>query len=208
VSGRLPFVYESTGAQTFFSDYRDPDPRARDVFAFHRPETLRAWASEPSSPVFKKYRVFHYGEREKDARYGTYPEIDPRLPMRTSGNRRALLTSCRRILKQSRKLAGSLLRSHSPLTVHLIKARRFRKDLHSRVITPNGYRIVAVARFEAEDLRKSEGSAVRLEDGYQQAAVLQLEAGAFRMLEAKCPGSYPPPTPLVAAMKPAALKTA
>jgi hypothetical protein len=35
VSGRLPFVYESTGAQTFFSDYRDPDPRARDVFAFH-----------------------------------------------------------------------------------------------------------------------------------------------------------------------------
>ena len=49
VSGRLPFVYESTGAQTFFTDYRDPDPRARDVFAFHRPETLRAWASEPSS---------------------------------------------------------------------------------------------------------------------------------------------------------------
>jgi type I restriction enzyme, R subunit len=30
-------------------DYRDPDPRSRDVFAFHRPETLRAWASEPSS---------------------------------------------------------------------------------------------------------------------------------------------------------------
>jgi len=49
VSGRLPFVYDSTGAQTFFTDYRDPDPRARDVFAFHRPETLRAWASEPSS---------------------------------------------------------------------------------------------------------------------------------------------------------------
>jgi type I restriction enzyme R subunit len=49
VSGRLPFVYESTGAETFFTDYRDPDPRARDVFAFHRPETLRAWASEPSS---------------------------------------------------------------------------------------------------------------------------------------------------------------
>jgi type I restriction enzyme, R subunit len=49
VSGRLPFVYESTGAQMFFTNYRDPDPRARDVSAFHRPETLRAWASEPSS---------------------------------------------------------------------------------------------------------------------------------------------------------------
>ena len=35
MSGRLPFVYEPTGAETFFTDYRDPDPRARDVFAFH-----------------------------------------------------------------------------------------------------------------------------------------------------------------------------
>jgi type I restriction enzyme R subunit len=42
VSGRLPFVYESTGAQTFFTDYRDPDPRARDVFAFHRPSNTLA----------------------------------------------------------------------------------------------------------------------------------------------------------------------
>ena len=49
VSGRLPFVYESTGAETFFTDYRDPDPRARNIFAFHRPDTLREWASEPST---------------------------------------------------------------------------------------------------------------------------------------------------------------
>lgn len=43
-TGRLPFVYESTGAETFFTDHRDPNPRARSVFAFHRPETLREWA--------------------------------------------------------------------------------------------------------------------------------------------------------------------
>jgi type I restriction enzyme, R subunit len=49
VSGRLPFVYESTGAETFFTDYRDPDPRARTVFAFHRPETLRGWVAESSA---------------------------------------------------------------------------------------------------------------------------------------------------------------
>ena len=36
----LPFVYESTGALTRFTDYRDPKPRARPVFHFHRPETL------------------------------------------------------------------------------------------------------------------------------------------------------------------------
>ncbi|RDD60596.1 type I restriction-modification enzyme R subunit C-terminal domain-containing protein [Ferruginivarius sediminum] len=42
----LPFTYESTGVETFFSDGREQDPRARRVFAFHRPETLRAWLAE------------------------------------------------------------------------------------------------------------------------------------------------------------------
>ncbi|MYL56632.1 DEAD/DEAH box helicase [Virgibacillus halodenitrificans] len=38
----LPFVYESTGLLTHFTDYRDPKPRAREVFTFHRPETFRS----------------------------------------------------------------------------------------------------------------------------------------------------------------------
>jgi type I restriction enzyme R subunit len=41
-----PFRYESTGIETFFRDERDPFPRSRRVFTFHRPETLREWASE------------------------------------------------------------------------------------------------------------------------------------------------------------------
>jgi type I restriction enzyme R subunit len=44
--GALPFLYESTGIETFFRDERDPAPRSRRVFAFHRPETLAAWAAE------------------------------------------------------------------------------------------------------------------------------------------------------------------
>ncbi|SFF49735.1 type I restriction enzyme, R subunit [Paenibacillus algorifonticola] len=36
----LRFVYESTGVLTHFTDYDDPKPRAREVFTFHRPETL------------------------------------------------------------------------------------------------------------------------------------------------------------------------
>ena len=39
----LPFRYESTGAETHFTNGLDPEPRARSVFAFHRPETLAAW---------------------------------------------------------------------------------------------------------------------------------------------------------------------
>ncbi len=43
LSGRLPFLYESTGIETYFRDERDPHPRSRRVFAFHRPETLADW---------------------------------------------------------------------------------------------------------------------------------------------------------------------
>ncbi len=39
----LPFLYESTGAETQFTNRLDPRPRSRLVFAFHRPETLAKW---------------------------------------------------------------------------------------------------------------------------------------------------------------------
>ena len=44
----LPFAYESTGAQTYFRDTRDEDPRPRRVFAFHQPETLERWLRKGS----------------------------------------------------------------------------------------------------------------------------------------------------------------
>ncbi len=43
----LPFVYESTGVLTRFTDFRDPKPRAREVFTFFRPETFKAWLRQP-----------------------------------------------------------------------------------------------------------------------------------------------------------------
>ncbi|WP_020675075.1 type I restriction-modification enzyme R subunit C-terminal domain-containing protein [Geopsychrobacter electrodiphilus] len=36
----LPFCYESTGVETRFTNGLDPEPRSRNVFAFHRPEML------------------------------------------------------------------------------------------------------------------------------------------------------------------------
>jgi type I restriction enzyme, R subunit len=45
----LPFVYESTGIITRFTDGRDPKPRSREVFTFHRPETMAEWLSKPVS---------------------------------------------------------------------------------------------------------------------------------------------------------------
>lgn len=45
----LPFVYESTGVETHFTNGLDPAPRARHVFAFHRPETLAQWLTQAAA---------------------------------------------------------------------------------------------------------------------------------------------------------------
>ena len=39
----LNYVYETTGTLTHFTDYSDPKPRSRTVFAFHKPETFAEW---------------------------------------------------------------------------------------------------------------------------------------------------------------------
>lgn len=45
----LPFVFESTGTITRFTDYRDPKPRGRTVFWFHKPETISEWMKKGKS---------------------------------------------------------------------------------------------------------------------------------------------------------------
>ena len=39
----LPFTYEANSSDVRFCDYRDPKPRSRNIFHFHRPETLKNW---------------------------------------------------------------------------------------------------------------------------------------------------------------------
>jgi type I restriction enzyme, R subunit len=45
----LPYVYESTGTVTRFTDYNDPKPRSRNTFSFHRPETMAEWLRKGKS---------------------------------------------------------------------------------------------------------------------------------------------------------------
>ncbi len=45
----LVFAYESTGEVTRFTDYRDPKPRSRPVFTFHRPQIFKNWLQEGKS---------------------------------------------------------------------------------------------------------------------------------------------------------------
>lgn len=57
----LPFLYESTGVETRFTNGLDPDPVSRDVFSFHRPETFLAVMDGPAE-----------GDREAAERKGEY----------------------------------------------------------------------------------------------------------------------------------------
>jgi type I restriction enzyme R subunit len=42
----LPFLFESNGAVTYFTNGIDPKPRSRKVFSFPRPETLAEWLEQ------------------------------------------------------------------------------------------------------------------------------------------------------------------
>jgi len=53
----LPFRYETTAVETHVTNTLDPRPRAREVFSFHRPETLARWMREaeqdPQAPTLR-----------------------------------------------------------------------------------------------------------------------------------------------------------
>ena len=58
----LPFLYESTGVETHFTNGLDPEPKSRQVFNFHRPEKLAEWISaagmDGERPVLKDRTAF------------------------------------------------------------------------------------------------------------------------------------------------------
>jgi type I restriction enzyme R subunit len=59
----LPFVYESTGVETHFTNGLDPTPRARNVFAFHTPAHLGDLLSVPAGTTDLQSVTGATGER-------------------------------------------------------------------------------------------------------------------------------------------------
>ena len=57
---KIRFAYESTGVLTHFCDYLDVKARSREVFTFHRPETLSEWLKEEDTlrNRLKKFSIF------------------------------------------------------------------------------------------------------------------------------------------------------
>jgi type I restriction enzyme R subunit len=50
----LPFAYISTGDETVIINLLDPHPRSRQIFTFHRPETLREWLTADTMDMWLK----------------------------------------------------------------------------------------------------------------------------------------------------------
>ena len=76
----LPFLYQSTGVETRFTNLLDPEPRSRRVFAFHRPETFADWlAAEPLwLPLDRKRKPPPRSERPSTlrSRLRSMPPVD------------------------------------------------------------------------------------------------------------------------------------
>lgn len=56
----LPFCYESTGIETRFSNSLDPDFRSRNVFSFHKPESLSDWLNDDKPIELDKAAEFYF----------------------------------------------------------------------------------------------------------------------------------------------------
>ena len=109
-NNRLPFVYESTGVVTRFTDGRDPKPRSREVFGFSRPETMRDWINQSASlrarlkalPVLDKSGLRKCQVKAIENLEASFRGDHPRalIQMATgSGKTYAAITSIYRLLK-------------------------------------------------------------------------------------------------------------
>jgi type I restriction enzyme R subunit len=56
VNGELPFIYEASGSETNFTNIYDPEPRARHIFNFQKPETLARIIRESESHSMATWR--------------------------------------------------------------------------------------------------------------------------------------------------------
>jgi type I restriction enzyme, R subunit len=106
----LPFAYESTGTETFFTDLRDPNPRQRRVFSFHKPETLLEWLSQKdtlrarlqSLPPLIKEGLWDCQEKAITALEESFAQAKPRalIQMATgSGKTFTAVSSVYRLIK-------------------------------------------------------------------------------------------------------------
>ncbi|MGH8863235.1 MAG: DEAD/DEAH box helicase family protein [Burkholderiales bacterium] len=82
----LPFLFESNGTVTYFTNGLDPAPRSRQVFNFFRPETLAEWIAQPAPlrarlkqlPALDESRLWKVQARAIRNLEASFAKADPR----------------------------------------------------------------------------------------------------------------------------------
>ena len=80
----LPFLYESTGAETQFTNLLDPDARSRRVFSFHAPKTLAKEIGVSETPDAGTRRIAEDG-RDYVAGHNLRQRLKAMPPLNASG---------------------------------------------------------------------------------------------------------------------------
>jgi len=69
----LPFLFESTGVETHFTNGLDPLPRSRRLFAFYRPELLALWLGDAAATRIERFDPMQAADLRADfALQGTF----------------------------------------------------------------------------------------------------------------------------------------
>jgi type I restriction enzyme R subunit len=82
----LPFLFESNGSVTYFTNGLDPLPRSRQVFNFVRPDTMSDWVAQPaqlrarlkSLPVLDESRLWNVQAHAIRNLEESFGQADPR----------------------------------------------------------------------------------------------------------------------------------
>ena len=80
----LPFLYESTGTETQFTNLLDPDARSRRVFSFHAPKTLAREIGVSETPDVDARRIAEDG-RDYLAAHNLRQRLKAMAPLNASG---------------------------------------------------------------------------------------------------------------------------
>src|SRR2546426_1020629 len=101
----LPFLYESTGIETRFTNELDPEPRSRNVFSFHCPPTLVGWiARDHDGLPGDLYGASIAAERESPLR-GKLKHMPPLIPSDLCPAQITAITNLEKPLAQDRPRA-------------------------------------------------------------------------------------------------------
>ena len=86
----LPFLYESTGVETRFTNLLDPEARSRAIFSFHTPKTLAEWIGEPEGASTHSPDLGQHAAAELRGAYTTSHTLRERLTDLPSLNTKGL----------------------------------------------------------------------------------------------------------------------